>query len=256
MSRSSLPRRTVKLSNSVQQHLNMHALAASAAGVGMLALATPAGAKIVYTPTHRILDKNDIYELDLNHDGTIDFTLVNTYACGTDMCLDSLTVSPSRRENGAAGTATFLNFPCAYALRAGAVIGPKLPFAGTIMAVGSTVPGSQWHDVSNRYLGLKFEINGKTHYGWARLSVHLVPPLYIVAATVTGYAYETIPGKPIIAGRTNEVADESGEEDFGPAASPTTPVSGIPQPATLGALATGAPGLSIWRRKSQRALRG
>jgi hypothetical protein len=37
------------LSDSVHQHLNMYALAASAAGVGVLALVQPANARIVYT---------------------------------------------------------------------------------------------------------------------------------------------------------------------------------------------------------------
>jgi hypothetical protein len=38
MKRSSGPRRTTDLCKSIQQHLDMYALAASAAGVGMLAL--------------------------------------------------------------------------------------------------------------------------------------------------------------------------------------------------------------------------
>ena len=103
MNRSSGPRKRADLCNSTQQYLNIYAIAASAAGVGMLALAQPGAAKIVNTPTHHIIDKNDIYHLDLNHDGIIDFSFVNTHACGTDMCLNSLRVSPSGRENGAAG---------------------------------------------------------------------------------------------------------------------------------------------------------
>ncbi len=44
------PRKTAHLSDLVQQHLNMCTLAASAAGVSLLALAQLAQAKIVYTP--------------------------------------------------------------------------------------------------------------------------------------------------------------------------------------------------------------
>jgi hypothetical protein len=59
------------------------------------------------------------------------------------------------------------------------------------------------------------------------------------SATVTGYAYETIPGKAIVAGATK------GPDD----AEPTAALSShTPEPVTLGALALGAPGLSIWRR--------
>jgi hypothetical protein len=44
-------RKPSTLSESLQRHLNAYALAASAAGVGMSALAQPAEAKIVYTKT-------------------------------------------------------------------------------------------------------------------------------------------------------------------------------------------------------------
>ena len=49
---------------------------------------------------------------------------------------------------------------------------------------------------------LKFKIKGKIHYGWARLSVDNF--VNDITATLTGYAYETIPNKPIIAGRTKD----------------------------------------------------
>jgi hypothetical protein len=63
----------VKLSESVRHRLNMYALAASAAGVGMLALAQPAAARIVYTAAHMKIGPFDKVVLDLNHDGTGDF---------------------------------------------------------------------------------------------------------------------------------------------------------------------------------------
>ncbi len=53
-----------------------------------------------------------------------------------------------------------------------------------------------WLNVKNRYLGLKFIIKGKDHFGWARLTTTGR------IALLTGYAYETIPNKPIIAGKT------------------------------------------------------
>jgi hypothetical protein len=53
----------------------MYAVAASAAGVGVMALSQPAEAKIVYTATHHVIEKNSPYHLDLNHDGKTDFTL-------------------------------------------------------------------------------------------------------------------------------------------------------------------------------------
>ncbi|MGA2611628.1 MAG: hypothetical protein ABSH01_29635, partial [Terriglobia bacterium] len=99
----------------------------------------------------------------------------------------------------------------------------------------------RWANVRGRYLGLKFRIKGKIHYGWARLNVTVGNSR--ITATLTGYAYDTIPNKTIIAGQTKGPDDNMIEE---PSASMTVPAS---QPATLGALAMGAPGLSIWRRE-------
>jgi hypothetical protein len=69
-------------------------------------------------------------------------------------------------------------------------------------------PVGSWINVNDRYLGVKFTINGETHYGWARLSVQAVPPITFTA-TLTGYAYETIRNKSISAGQTKETDDSS-----------------------------------------------
>ena len=53
----------------------MPVLAASAAGVGLLALAGPAQAEVVYTPVNQVIGYNGVYGLDLNHDGTVDFLI-------------------------------------------------------------------------------------------------------------------------------------------------------------------------------------
>jgi hypothetical protein len=54
----------------------------------------------------------------------------------------------------------------------------------------------QWFNEVRKYLGFKFSAKGNVHYGWARLTTHLAKQ-----AVVTGYAYETIPNKPIITGK-------------------------------------------------------
>ena len=79
MKRSASLSQSAELSEFLRLRLNAYALAASAAGVGMLALAQPAEAKIVYTPTNvTIVGPNGSYNLDLNNDGQIDFTIRNT----------------------------------------------------------------------------------------------------------------------------------------------------------------------------------
>ena len=62
----------------------------------------------------------------------------------------------------------------------------------------------EWFGKTNfqAYLGLKFTIKGKIHFGWARVKVDTLQTQQKFSATVTGYAYETIPGKAIVAGAT------------------------------------------------------
>ena len=78
MIRSPRPRKAVSVSNSFHRQLTMNALAASAAGVGVLAMAPPAEGKIVYTPAHRTIAPHQTIPLDLNHDGKVDFRFKDT----------------------------------------------------------------------------------------------------------------------------------------------------------------------------------
>jgi hypothetical protein len=145
--------------------------------------------------------------------------------------------------------------PFASAIFAGGKIGPERHFRkqnfGPRMAWAyrGVLWDGPWANggkgVKDRYLGIKFKISGKFHYGWTRITV-TTSARGFTGMILTGYAYETIPGKSIIAGATK------GPDDAEPTASLNPPTT---VPATLGALAMGAPGLSIWRRK-ELALEG
>jgi len=86
------PRKTANLSESSNHHLSMYALAASAAGVSLLALAQPAESKIVYTPAHGVIGRHNKIVLDLNHDGKNDFTLESLMAAAYDSYLPSFAI--------------------------------------------------------------------------------------------------------------------------------------------------------------------
>jgi hypothetical protein len=247
------------LSDSVLHQLNMYSLAAGAAGVSLLALALPSEAKIVYTPAHKRIAPNNTIPLDLNHDGKTDFSFHDSFTC-TSFCegiVGAITVIPARQVNEVAGYAGRSN-QYASALAAGVRIGPKNRFSqgNRVMAVGGYDAGTTsigacfgpWKNVRGRYLGLKFTVKGKTHYGWARLN-ETCAKNGESTALLTGYAYETIPNKAIIAGKTKGPDKIAGLEPLNPT-SFSAPTRG---PATLGVLALGSPGLSIWRREEQPA---
>jgi hypothetical protein len=255
MPRSSRPTRTsAKLSEAISHKLNMYALAGGGAGVSLLALAQPATAKIVYTTAHVTISSKT--PLDLNHDGITDFILSTATFYTTYYAYQALAVMPYHYgPNAIVGAVDGL----VSALPFGAKVGKARRFfayANLMARVGFNKHNDherfkgRWANggkgVKNHYLGLKFFVNGKAHYGWARLTV-VITSNHEPQGTLTGYAYETIPGKGIIAGKTKgpDEIDSSIEQPNPAALSVSTPV-----PATLGALATGAPGLSIWRKES------
>ena len=241
MSSAPQSRKTFKISDFLNRQLNSYALVASAAGVSVLALARASEAKVVYTETHQVTHAGFPLYIDLNHDGIKDFLLRTTCYAGTAYFKVGLDASGYRNINNAVAGRRFSRssyfFSAASALRAGARIGPerKFPVRFPFMAVElfNSVHTSQYSDlgpwagkgkaVRDRYLGLKFVIHGKVHYGWARLSVTLGHHRQYddVSGTLTGYAYETVPNKAIIAGQI------------------TGPDVITVQPETLGSLARG-----------------
>jgi hypothetical protein len=240
MSRSSARSRMIsEVSSSLEKRLNLYSLAASTAGLSVLTLAQPAEAKIVYTPANTNITQNGgLISFDLNHDGIPDFGLSNIYTHTSFQAAGFLKVVQAQSANEV-WNVTSKGFLCAAALPENVQVGPKGhfqkdPTAGLTMAF-SNFEGTYfgpWRKVKLAYLGLKFVINGKTHFGWARVKGNVTSFPY--TATLTGYAYETIPNKPIITGKTR---------------GPDVQV----QPASLGHLAAGASAVPAWRVKQTAA---
>ena len=217
--------KTRNLSFPSEHRLNAYTVAATAAGVGALCLAQPAEAKIVYTPAHvKIVQNVGLVRFDLNHDGIADFGLSNVLHVLSSETFAALRVAPLQEANEIWGVYSN-QVLCAAALPKGRKVGPKGQFQkdpniGLPMAAsGAYGTYGQWRHLQQAYLGLKVVIKGKTHFGWARVKV--LAHGASIAATLTGYAYETIPGKPILAGATKGPDAEAG---------------------SLGALAAGAAG--------------
>jgi hypothetical protein len=93
-----------------------------------------------------------------------------------------------------------------------------------------------WINVKSKYVGLRFLINGQTHYGWARFNMRQANYCETFA-TLTGYAYETVANQPIKTGKPQ--TDSVGLLTF----------PELNFPATLGALAQGSATLTVWRKE-------
>jgi hypothetical protein len=247
MKRSSQRRAAAELSKPLNHRLNMYALAAGASGVGLLALAPRAEAKIIYTPAHTKVIAFVPLPIDLNHDGIVDFYLWSGCCISGVGALSvcqyttmASTFYSGCRYGGANAVRTIDSKGGEYAaaLRNGTKVqGGRFAKKGRapLGVVTGRNTGFSWHGpwfnggkgVKNRYLGLKFQIKGRFHFGWARLTVTINQNA--LTAILTGYAYETIPGKGIVAGQTK-----------GPDVTTL-------DPASLGHLAAGASAIPAWR---------
>lgn len=243
MTSSAHPRKTLPvLSYSLQRRLSAYAMAASAAGVAVLA-GTPAEAKVIYTPANIQIAPHHHLNIDLNHDGIADFVISNHVLQSIDIGGRTLRAKPLVAKNAVAGFKGVVFTYYASAFKSGATIGPSQQFSGKILAATGTEYGyiGQWQNVTNAYLGLKFYILGKEHFGWARLTVSSGSGS--ISARLTGFAYETQAGVPITAGSTTG-AEDSALREVKPALKETSPGSA----AQLGFLAAGASALPSWRK--------
>lgn len=196
---------------------------AAAAGACLLWAAPEAEARVVYTPAHVVLDQGSTYDLDVNHDGQVDFIFSN-WSSGFGL-IQLFGVSPQNHLNAVVNagfciTSNLLPRAEPAALASGVEIGKELKFSPYGQCMRSDVYSDtqgKWQHVTNNYLGLGMRIDGKLHYGWARLSTS---GKHNFQAVLTGYAYETEPDKSIVAGDEGQGAPEvkpSGEPiEMGP----------------------------------------
>ncbi len=225
-------RKPSNLSESVQRRLNAYALAASAAGVGVLALVSPADAKVMYTKVDKRIPGGyfGAYHLSLNNSKIVDFNLYWDFNGGwmkvlpskveqSNMVLGGGLYSESHHRKFASNAA--------YALGPGVQVGQSAKFQpkhssmyrgqSSCTSRGASCIVGSWFLAEKKYLGLMFHIKGAVHYGWARISWY---PKHSSCGNqvykggcykVTGYAYESIAGQSIMTGQTADgVRPESG----------------------------------------------
>ena len=194
--------KTSSCPESVRQHRNRFAVATILAGVGLLALAWPADAQVVYTPTNITISEGK-YKLDINNDGVTDFTIAVSIGQNKNPPCQNHYYTVQERPSSD-NCAQSSRYPAE--LVTGDEIGPNQTFyAGRGVLLSwhrscKTYWTGNWVLGQPGYLGLSFQVNGETYYGWAQLTITSAGD--VASATLTGYAYESTPGMPINAGQT------------------------------------------------------
>jgi len=233
---SSKSRKQTQLNSNTEKKLLGYAALAGASGVGILALVQPAEAEVVFTPAHQIISGfNGPFLLDLNGDGIADFSFGTYFSSTLISGKATLQVYGIAKTNQILGERRH-HIAFASALPPGVEVGPNAKFAasntlmgGATFRAGHTSYFGPWAprggQRKDRFVGLKFVIDGQIHFGWARFNVRIRPPNKgTLDAVLTGYAYETDVNTPIETGQTSG------------------PESAEARPGTLGQLALGAAG--------------
>jgi hypothetical protein len=224
-----LPSSERENSADLPKHLRDRLVSYAAAAGAALSVAAPAAhAKVVYVATN--VDVTAGYGIDVGGTRVVTF---RTWDSGDN---DEVFYASVRRGVIASGTQ-------AAKLSSGAQVGPQGPFlAGKVRMdqgfrtqSGRPFSSGPWQanaGPATGYLGFQFVVDGKRHFGWARLTFTRSFDPAPLSVTLTGYAYETIEDRPIVAG------DESGR----------TVAEIAPEPS-LGQLAFGSRAVAFWRKQ-------
>ncbi len=257
------------LAPKLDKNLVAYALAATTAGVGIMALTQTAEARVIATRTHIVVPINGgVIQFDINGDGIPDFGLSATSFATSfgarvpprgrpplgGVAAGHLRAVPAQTANevcigGGAEPLTAAALPPDIQLGAGRHFDEgNILMEGIILTgcEGTSFAYGNWkgHPL-HHFLGVKFtDTTGNVHYGWVRILVTENGIKF--NATIEGYAYETVPNKPIVTGATSGPVGEASL--IGPSDSLS---SRLPQPASLGMLALGTPGLVAWRRQDE-----
>lgn len=194
-------------------------LVASVAGAVAVLGASDVQAAPIYSGVQDIaINLDSTVDLDLDGDSVIDYAFRNL------LDLDSGVRQLDLLASGTNEAVVFAAVPTP--LSEGVSLPGDQKFGTPTGAMVQSVSGGvdSWLEAPNQYLGLRFDIAGATHYGWARLTVNAD-----TTATLHDWAYESRAGRGIATGQTT-----------------------VPEPGTLALLALGAAGVGAMRTRRKR----
>lgn len=186
------------------------ALAGSIIAVGT----TSADAQVVYTDVNpdSLITSNNFYELDLDNDGIKDFILgqqagtyygyaYNIIYANPLLALNSVDTTASGGTAKAANAGYSVDATCLWA-DSNAV---ATTYAGLLALAVPALPTynmGNFIGVTDKFLPLKFDVEGNIYYGWVRLTT----PTDASTFTVKDYAYKNAPTLPSITGLMTDVS--------------------------------------------------
>ncbi len=217
-----------QIDGALDGRLLLYALAAGAT----LAYSVPARAEVVFTSSNAILQgTSGQLAIDLDHDGSTDFTLVikQVWSLSRYQMVPGLGAYGNQPSNqigvGRYGWADALNkkakITAGHTFRASTLMESFFGYLGV------------WPNVADRFLGVRFLINGEVHYGLIGFR-KVNDAHHTFGAYLGGWAYETSPDTPIVAG------------DRGTAGA----LTGSIHPTSLEILAAGHSGIDIRRQRT------
>src|SRR6478609_1596593 len=198
----------------------------SLAVAAALLVASNAQAQVVYTdvtPDHTVTqsaDGLDMYNVDMNNDGTNDFIVNIAKITGEPVpggTADIFTIEVDTYDDasGSGISVVDLTDELAVAYSNGDQIGSSATWDseyGTLYdngtfypTAGGSFPGTEgnFDNSTGKYVGVQFVVGADTYYGY--LAINTTSNSY----TLTGFAYESTPGTAIAAGATGTTAVSS-----------------------------------------------
>lgn len=201
-----------------------------AAGMGMVAADPSTEAAVVYSDIADIVFSGDMFvDIDINAADGFDFRFARYI--GASQEYGFIKGLAYNEIVGGIPNGGFLPQPDA--LANGDPIGGTNNFIDYGFLAFSGDPNyGNWAGQTTKYLGLKFDIGGNTHYGWAGIGVDPNNANFILR----DFAYEDVAGIGITAGAGGAAAGL------------------VPEPSTfgMGLLAMGAAGIRAWRKRRQQ----
>jgi hypothetical protein len=152
------------------------------------------------------------HDIDLNSDGTVDFV----FQAGTQFDIYSTIRNRSVAiPEGGLDLGSF-SIPLAEGFEISSLLPSPSSWQSSFQPgfppdywVGQTLHAANdigtlgyWQPNMTAFLGVEFQIEGNVHYGWIRLSTLNVPG--VNGGTIHDWAYNSMPGQPILAGQVPE----------------------------------------------------